>query len=566
MRGWIYIADNESLSDMIKIGYSDQDPKLRMESLSNTSVPTPFRLLYEALVDSPFEVEQYLHRVFASERVANNREFFCVSARQVVEEMLRYFEDIGASVYIENWYIDEEGQGYRCTRSTFDDLVRKFRNGVFYDLTLYREWLIEEQRLSVIENDTFLKSIPNGFKRISSVFAATNKKWSHRQSLLEESLNFALGQELLSKKFQEICRLNFDSVDEIEEYLMRFFREQFFYKFTWFGDMSRDSNGDFQEHNFMCRSCKEFGTSEDFDLILNSFNQAAKKFGIPFTLSTMSICSIEDIAAHTQAPFWFQLYMMRDREAMARMIDRCKAANVSAMVLTLDLQVIGQRHKDLKNGLTAPPSPTFTNIINLMTKPRWCLGMAGTRRHTFGNLVGHVKAVSNMKSLASWTNEQFDPTLNWEDVAWVKKQWGGKLILKGIMDTEDAKLAVASGADAIVVSNHGGRQLDGAPSSIEALPAIVAAVGDQIEVWMDGGIRSGQDVLKAWALGAKGTMIGRAMVYGLGAMGEAGVTKALQIIHKELDVTMAFCGHTNIQNVNSNILLPGTFPRALSSL
>ena len=289
---------------------------------------------------------------------------------------------------------------------------------------------------------------------------------------------------------------------------------------------------------------------------------AAKKFGIPFTLSTMSICSIEDIAAHTQAPFWFQLYMMRDRDAMVRMIDRCKAANVSALVLTLDLQVIGQRHKDLKNGLTAPPRPTIANIINLMTKPRWCLGMAGTKRHTFGNLVGHVKEVTNMKSLASWTNEQFDPTLNWEDIAWVKKQWGGKLILKGIMDVEDAKLAVASGADAIVVSNHGGRQLDGAPSSIEALPSIVAAVGDQIEVWMDGGIRSGQDVLKAWALGAKGVMIGRAMVYGLGAMGEAGVTKALQIIHKELDVTMAFCGHTNIQNVDTRILLPGTFPKA----
>ena len=224
--------------------------------------------------------------------------------------------------------------------------------------------------------------------------------------------------------------------------------------------------------------------------------------------------------------------------------------------------MIGQRHKDLKNGLTAPPRPTLANIINLMTKPRWCLGMAATRRRTFGNLVGHVKNVTDMNSLASWTNEQFDPTLNWDDVAWVKKQWGGKLILKGIMDVEDAQLAVASGADAIVVSNHGGRQLDGAPSSIEALPAIVAAVGSQIEVWMDGGIRSGQDVLKAWALGAKGTMIGRAMVYGLGAMGEAGVTKALQIIHKELDVTMAFCGHTNIQNVNTNILLPGTYPVA----
>ena len=290
--------------------------------------------------------------------------------------------------------------------------------------------------------------------------------------------------------------------------------------------------------------------------------RAAKKFGVPFTLSTMSICSIEDVAKHAGEGFWFQLYVMKDRAFMVRMIDRCKAANVSALVLTLDLQVIGQRHKDLKNGLTAPPRPTIANIINLMAKPRWCLGMAGTRRHTFGNLVGHVKEVTNMNSLASWTNEQFDPTLNWEDVAWVKKQWGGKLILKGIMDVEDAKLAVASGADAIVVSNHGGRQLDGAPSSIEALPAIVAAVGDKIEVWMDGGIRSGQDVLKAWALGAKGVMIGRAMVYGLGAMGEAGVTKALQIIHKELDVTMAFCGHTNIQNVDTRILLPGTFPKA----
>ena len=287
--------------------------------------------------------------------------------------------------------------------------------------------------------------------------------------------------------------------------------------------------------------------------------KAAERFGIPFTLSTMSICSIEDIAQNTQAPFWFQLYMMRDRDAMKKMIDRAKAARCSALVLTLDLQVIGQRHKDLKNGLTAPPRPTIANIINLLTKPRWCLGMAGTRRHTFGNLVGHVKAVTNMNSLASWTNEQFDPTLSWADVQWVKEQWGGKLILKGIQDLEDAHLAVASGADAIVVSNHGGRQLDGAPSSISALPEIAQAVGDKIEVWMDGGIRSGQDVLKAWALGARGTMIGRAMVYGLGAMGEEGVLKALQIIHKELDITMAFCGHTNIQNVTTNILLPGTY-------
>nr|WP_295076097.1 alpha-hydroxy acid oxidase [uncultured Roseateles sp.] len=286
---------------------------------------------------------------------------------------------------------------------------------------------------------------------------------------------------------------------------------------------------------------------------------AAKKFGIPFTLSTMSICSIEDIAAHTQAPFWFQLYMMRDRDAMVRMIERARAARCSALVLTLDLQVIGQRHKDLKNGLSAPPRPTLRNILNLLTKPRWCLGMAGTRRHTFGNLVGHVKGVSDMSSLAAWTNEQFDPRLSWADVEWVKKQWGGKLILKGIMDVEDARLAAQSGADAIIVSNHGGRQLDGAESSIHALPRIVAAVGDQIEVHMDSGIRSGQDVLKAWALGARGTYIGRAFLYGLGAMGEAGVTKALEIIHKELDVSMAFCGHTQIQSVGREILVPGSF-------
>ena len=287
--------------------------------------------------------------------------------------------------------------------------------------------------------------------------------------------------------------------------------------------------------------------------------KAAEKFGIPFILSTMSICSMEDIAANTRAPFWYQLYMMRDRDAMADMIERTRKAGCTALVLTLDLQVIGQRHKDLKNGLTAPPRPTIANILNLMTKPRWCLGMVGTRRHTFGNLVGHVKGVSDMNSLASWTNEQFDPRLSWADVAWVKEKWGGKLILKGIQDVEDARLAVQSGADALVVSNHGGRQLDGAPSSISALPAIVEAVGSQIEVWMDGGIRSGQDVLKAWALGAKGTLIGRAMVYGLGAMGEEGVTKALQIIHKELDITMAFCGHTNINTVDKSILLPGTY-------
>ena len=288
--------------------------------------------------------------------------------------------------------------------------------------------------------------------------------------------------------------------------------------------------------------------------------RAAEKFGIPFTLSTMSICSIEDIAEHTTAPFWFQLYMMRDRDAMARMIERCKVAKCSALVLTLDLQVLGQRHKDIKNGLTVPPKPTVSNLFNLLTKPRWCLGMLGTKRRTFRNLVGHVKEVSDIASLSAWTVEQFDPRLSWADVAWVKERWGGKLILKGIMDAEDARLAADSGADAIVVSNHGGRQLDGAPSSIEALPAIVAAVGDRIEVWMDGGIRSGQDVLKAWALGARGTLIGRAMVYGLGAMGEAGVTKALQILHKELDITMAFCGHTDIRKVDAGILLPDTVP------
>ena len=287
---------------------------------------------------------------------------------------------------------------------------------------------------------------------------------------------------------------------------------------------------------------------------------AAKKFGIPFTLSTMSICSIEDIAAATRAPFWFQLYWMRVRDFMDRLMDRARAANCSALMLTLDLQVLGQRHKDIKNGLTAPPKPTLANILNLMTKPRWCLGMAKTRRHGFGNLIGHAKGVSDMTSLSTWTKEQFDPKLDWNDVEWIRKRWGGKLILKGIMDVEDAKLAAASGADALIVSNHGGRQLDGAPSSIEALPAIAQTVGSQIEVWMDGGIRSGQDVLKAVALGARGTLIGRSFLYGLGAMGEAGVTRALEIIAKELDITMAFCGHTDIRNVGKSVLLPGTFP------
>jgi L-lactate dehydrogenase (cytochrome) len=283
--------------------------------------------------------------------------------------------------------------------------------------------------------------------------------------------------------------------------------------------------------------------------------KAAEKFGIPFTLSTMSICSIEDVAENTTAPFWFQLYVMRDRDFSGRLIDRAKAAGCDALVVTLDLQVLGQRHKDLKNGLSAPPKLTIPNIINMMTKPSWCMDMLRTKRRDFRNIVGHVKGVENMASLSAWTAQQFDPTLNWDDLRWIKDRWGGKIILKGILDVEDAEIAAKSGADAIIVSNHGGRQLDGAPSSIAALPAIVDAVGSKTEVWLDSGIRSGQDVLKAVALGAKGTMIGRAFIYGLGAMGEAGVTKALEIINKELDTTMGFCGKTNIHDVGADILL-----------
>ena len=290
--------------------------------------------------------------------------------------------------------------------------------------------------------------------------------------------------------------------------------------------------------------------------------RAAKKFGIPFTLSTMSICSIEDVSKGTDGhPFWFQLYVMRDRDFIERLIERARAANCSALVITLDLQILGQRHKDLKNGLSAPPKLTIANLINIASKPRWALGMLGTSRRKFGNIVGHVKGVENMGSLSAWTAQQFDPRLNWGDVEWIKKRWGGKIILKGIQDVEDARLAVESGADAMIVSNHGGRQLDGAQSSIEALPAIVDAVGKQIEVHMDGGIRSGQDVLKARALGAQGTYIGRAFLYGLGAMGQPGVEKALQIIHNELNLTMAFCGRTQMDTVDKSILLPGTFPQ-----
>ncbi|CAN7438822.1 alpha-hydroxy acid oxidase [Duganella sp. LjRoot269] len=287
--------------------------------------------------------------------------------------------------------------------------------------------------------------------------------------------------------------------------------------------------------------------------------KAAEKFGVPFTLSTMSICSIEDIAANTSKPFWFQLYVMKDREFINRLIDRAKAARCSALVLTLDLQVLGQRHKDLRNGLSAPPKLTIPNIVNMATKPRWVLGMLGTKRRGFGNIVGHASSVSDMSSLSAWTSQQFDLSLSWKDVEWIKQRWGGKLIIKGIMDAEDARLAVESGADALIVSNHGGRQLDGAQSSIGALPAIADAVGKQIEVHMDGGVRSGQDVIKALALGAKGVYIGRPFLYGLGAMGEQGVSKCLDIIRNELDLTMAFCGLRDVTKVDKNILLPGSF-------
>jgi L-lactate dehydrogenase (cytochrome) len=287
--------------------------------------------------------------------------------------------------------------------------------------------------------------------------------------------------------------------------------------------------------------------------------RAAEKIGVPFTLSTMSICSIEDVAARTTKPFWFQLYVMKDRDFINRLIDRAKAARCSALVLTLDLQVLGQRHKDLRNGMTAPPKLTIPNMINLATKPRWCWNILRTPRRQFGNIVGHATSVSDMSSLSSWTSQQFDPALSWDDVAWIKERWGGKLIIKGIMDPEDARLAVKSGADALIVSNHGGRQLDGAQSSIGALPGIVEEVGSRIEVHMDGGIRSGQDVIRALALGAKGVYIGRPFLYGLGAMGEAGVARCLEIIRNELDLTMAFCGLRDVRDVDRNILLPGTW-------
>ena len=287
--------------------------------------------------------------------------------------------------------------------------------------------------------------------------------------------------------------------------------------------------------------------------------RAAEKFGVPFSLSTMSICSIEDVAENTSAPFWFQLYVMRDREFMENLIKRAQAAKCSALILTADLQVLGQRNKDIKNGLSAPPKPTIANMINLATKPEWCMKMLNTERRTFRNIVGHAKNVGDLSSLSSWTAEQFDPRLSWDDVARIKDMWGGKLIIKGIMEPEDAELAVKSGADALIVSNHGGRQLDGAPSTIKALPDVVSAVGSDIEVWLDSGIRSGQDILKAWALGARGTMIGRAFLYGLGAYGEEGVTRALEILYKEMDISMAFTGHRDIHNVTEDILVKGTY-------
>ncbi|MFG6176808.1 L-lactate dehydrogenase [Halomonas sp. THAF12] len=290
--------------------------------------------------------------------------------------------------------------------------------------------------------------------------------------------------------------------------------------------------------------------------------RAAERFGVPYTLSTMSICSIEDVAAHTTRPFWFQLYVMKDRDYIARLIDRAKAVGCSALVLTADLQILGQRHKDVINGLSVPPKPTLATVADLATKWRWGLGMLRTRRRTFGNIAGHVEDATDLNSLSAWTASQFDTSLSWDDVKWIKERWGGKLIIKGIMEPGDARSAVDAGADAIIVSNHGGRQLDGALSSIQALPAIVAEVGDRVEVHMDGGIRSGQDVLKAVALGARGVYIGRAYLYGLGAKGEAGVTDCLELIRKELDTTLALCGLRDIHDVTRDILVPGTYPEA----
>ncbi len=282
--------------------------------------------------------------------------------------------------------------------------------------------------------------------------------------------------------------------------------------------------------------------------------KAAEKAGIPFALSTMSICSIEDVASVTTKPFWFQLYVMRDQNFVRNLLDRARAAGCSALVLTMDLQLLAQRHKDLRNGLSAPPKFTPRHIYQMMTRPLWCMQMLGTRRHSFRNIVGHAEGVGDLRALSSWTAEQFDPKLSWDDISWIRDYWGGTLIIKGVLDKEDAIAAAATGADALIVSNHGGRQLDGAPSAIRVLPEIVEAVGDKIEVHMDGGIRNGQDILKARALGARGTFIGRPFLYGLGAGGEAGVTHAIEILRKELDTTMALCGERDIANVGRHNL------------
>src|SRR5580765_3272889 len=284
--------------------------------------------------------------------------------------------------------------------------------------------------------------------------------------------------------------------------------------------------------------------------------RAATKFGVPFTLSTMSICSIEDVAGAVQKPFWFQLYVMRDRGFAASLIERAKAARCSALVLTLDLQVQGQRHQDLKNGLSVPPRLTFGTFMDVLFKPSWMLNVMTSKRKSFGNLEGRIPNAGSLTTLSQWISGQFDPTLSWKDVEWVKKLWGGKLVLKGILDAEDAKIAAATGADAIVVSNHGGRQLDSTISSIRALPEVLEAVAGKTQTWLDGGIRSGQDVLKALALGAHAVMIGRAYAYGLGAMGEAGVTRALEILSAELDVSMALCGVKDVKDVGRSILRP----------
>ena len=282
--------------------------------------------------------------------------------------------------------------------------------------------------------------------------------------------------------------------------------------------------------------------------------RAAQKAGIPFTLSTMSICSIEDVAQATGKPFWFQLYVMRDRGFVKALIERAAAAKCSALVLTVDLQVLGQRHCDVRNGMTVPPQLKLANVIDIMTKPAWAFSILRGKRKTFGNLAGHVKGMENVNSLAQWTASQFDPTLSWKDVEWVRSLWPGKLILKGILDVEDARIAAKTGAAALIVSNHGGRQLDGAPSSISALPKIAEAVGSEIEVMFDGGIRTGADLMRALAFGARSCMIGRSYIYGLGAGGEAGVAKAIEYLGKELDVTMALCGVKNVRDIDRKVI------------